>query len=79
MGTKTTAIRGDKLVKVWGAHVLKGGLSIDRLQRLAAKLHEENGVLIYAAQGRPAAPGSQLGDLLVGRPARILRGGTAPQ
>ena len=63
----------DKLVKVRGAHVLKVGVSIDRLQRQQQNFNEENGVLIYAPW-TPGSTGSQLGDLVVGRPALIVQG-----
>ncbi len=63
----------DKLVKVWGAHLLKVGVSIDRLQRQQQNFNEENGVLIYGP-GTPGSTGSQLGDLLAGRPAQIIQG-----
>ncbi len=64
---------GDKLTKVHGAHLLKFGLSVDRLQRQQNGDNDENGNLLFAP-GTPGGTGSQIGDLLVGRPARIFQG-----
>jgi Carboxypeptidase regulatory-like domain len=64
---------GDKLTKVRGAHVLKLGVSLDRLQRQQNGNNDENGNLLFAPW-TPGGTGSQLGDLLVGRPAEIFQG-----
>ena len=64
---------GDKLTKVRGAHVLKFGLSVDRLQRQQNGENDENGNLLFAPW-TPGGTGSQIGDLLVGRPAQIFQG-----
>jgi len=64
---------GDKLTKVRGAHLLKFGMSVDRLQRQQNGNNDENGNLLFAPW-TPGGTGSQLGDLLVGRPAEIFQG-----
>ena len=56
-----------------GAHVLKFGVSLDRLQRQQNGNNDENGNFLFAPW-TPGGTGSQLGDLLVGRPAEILQG-----
>jgi len=63
----------DKLTKVWRAHVLKFGASLDRLQRQQNGNNDENGNFRFAPW-TPGGTGSQLGDLLVGRPAEIIQG-----
>ena len=64
---------GDKFTKVNGAHLLKFGLSVDRLQRQQNGNHDENGNFLFAPF-TPGGTGSQIGDLLVGRPAQISQG-----
>ena len=63
----------DKLSKVWGAHLLKFGASLDRLQRQQNGNNDENGNFLFAPW-TPGGTGSQLGDVLVGRPAEIIQG-----
>ena len=63
----------DKLTKEAGAHALKFGGSIARLQKQQDFYNNEDGTLVFAPF-TPGGTGSQLGDLLVGRPFQVIQG-----
>jgi hypothetical protein len=63
----------DKLTKIRGAHALKIGVSLARLQKQQNIYNNEDGQL-FLAPFTPGGTGSQIGDLLVGRPFRIGQG-----
>ncbi len=63
----------DKLTKVRGAHALKFGASVARLQKQQDFYNNEDGTLVFAPF-TPRGTGSQLGDLLVGRPFQVIQG-----
>ena len=65
---------GDKLTKVVGAHTLKIGASVARYDKQQNYPNDESGLMVYAPGDTPGSTGSQIGDLLVGRPATILQG-----
>ncbi len=65
---------GDKLTKVVGAHMLKIGASVARFDKRQNYPNNESGLMIYAPGLTPGSTGSQIGDLLVGRPFQILQG-----
>ena len=62
----------DKLTKVHGAHALKFGVSLARLQKQQNYYNNEDGAMVFAPS-TPGGTGSQIGDLLVGRPFRSSR------
>ena len=68
----------DKLTKVRGAHALKFGASVARLQKQENFYNNEDGTLFFAPGSTPGSTGSQIGDLLVGRPFQIIQGTRAP-
>ena len=65
---------GDKLTKVAGAHTLKMGASVTRLQKQQNYPNDESGLMIYDPGATPGSTGSEIGDLLVGRPSQIQQG-----
>ena len=65
---------GDKLTKVVGAHGFKFGASVGRYDKQYGYPNFESGLMIFDPGSTPGTTGSQIGDLLVGRPARIEQG-----
>ena len=65
---------GDKLTKVIGAHALKFGASIARYDTRQNYPNDESALMVYAPGSTPGSTGSQIGDLLVGRPSEIGQG-----
>jgi hypothetical protein len=64
----------DKLTKVRGAHAFKFGAGAARLQKQENFYNNEDGTFFFAPGFTPGSTGSQIGDLLVGRPFQILQG-----
>jgi hypothetical protein len=65
---------GDKLTKVAGTHALKGGVSLARFDTQQNYPNDESALMIYDPGSTPGSTGSQIGDLLVGRPLQIFQG-----
>ncbi len=65
---------GDKLTRVIAAHTLRVGAGIARYDKQQNYPNDESGLMVYDPGSTPGTTGSQIGDLLVGRPAQILQG-----
>lgn len=72
----TTAI-SDKVTKIWNSHALKFGGSLEMVQKKQNFQNAENVRMAYATW-IPGTTGSELGDLLVGRPAQVEQGTASP-
>ena len=69
----------DKLTKIAGAHGLKFGVSLERLQKQQNFQNDEEGRFVYApAWGTPGSTGNAVGDILAGRPTQYLEGTGSP-
>ncbi len=65
---------GDKLTRSFGRHTMKFGASLSRYDKHQGYPNDESGFLIFDPGSTPGSTGSQIGDLLVGRPAAIQQG-----
>jgi Carboxypeptidase regulatory-like domain/TonB-dependent Receptor Plug Domain len=63
----------DKLTKLHGAHAVKIGASLARLQKQQNSYNNEDGSLVFSPF-TPGGTGSQIGDLIVGRPFQVTQG-----
>jgi hypothetical protein len=72
----TTTI-SDKLTKIWNSHALKFGASVEQVNKHQNFQNNEN-VLLAFGTWIPGSTGSELGDLLVGRPAQVQQGTRIP-
>ena len=69
----------NKLTKIAGAHGLKFGASISRLQKQQNFNNNEEMYLIFAGPGwTPGSTGNAVGDILTGRITQIAGAGSAP-
>ena len=68
----------DSLTKVMDTHVLKFGISVERLDKKQNFQNNEEGQLETASWGQPGATGSTLGNMLVGRPISYRQGTILP-
>jgi hypothetical protein len=68
----------DKLTKIAGAHGLKFGISLERLQKQQNFQNDEEGRFIYAPSWSPGTTGNAVGDILTGRPTQFVEGTPSP-
>jgi hypothetical protein len=73
-GANDELLVGDKLTRVVGAHNLKMGVNVARYEKQENYPNNESGLMIYDPGNTPGDTGSEIGDLLVGRPAAIEQG-----
>jgi hypothetical protein len=58
----------NKLTKIAGAHGLKFGASVQRLQKQQNFQNNEEGYLVFTPNSTPGSTGNAVGDILTGRP-----------
>lgn len=68
----------NKLTKIAGAHALKFGASLERLQKQQNFQNNEEGRFVYAPGWSPGSTGNAVGDILTGRPTEFLQGTPSP-
>jgi len=68
----------DKVTKIAGAHGMKFGASIQRLQKQQNFQNNEEGYLVYDQSWSPGSTGNSVGDILTGRPAVWHQGTRGP-
>jgi Carboxypeptidase regulatory-like domain/TonB-dependent Receptor Plug Domain len=69
----------NKLTKIAGAHNLKFGGSLSRLQKQQNFQNNEEMYLVFAGPGwSPGSSGNAVGDILTGRPTQLAGAGSAP-
>ena len=68
----------NKLTKIAGAHGLKFGVSLERLQKQQNFQNNEEGQFIYAPAWSTGTTGNAVGDILTGRPTQVNQGTPSP-
>jgi Carboxypeptidase regulatory-like domain/TonB-dependent Receptor Plug Domain len=69
----------NKITKIAGAHGLKFGVSVERLQKQQNFNFDEEGQLIFAGPGwSPGSTGNAVGDILTGRLTQYNQGSRPP-
>jgi hypothetical protein len=68
----------DKLTKIAGAHGLKFGASVSRLQKQQNFQNDEEQRFIYAPAWSSGSTGNAVGDILTGRPTQYIAGTKSP-
>jgi hypothetical protein len=69
----------DKLTKIAGAHGLKFGFSVQRLQKQQNFQNNEEGYLVFAGPSwTPGSTGNAVGDMLTGRVTQWVQGTRGP-
>jgi hypothetical protein len=68
----------DKVTKIAGAHGLKFGFSVQRLQKQQNFQNNEEGYLVFANWGQGGSTGNAVGDMLTGRPLQWVQGTRGP-
>jgi len=69
----------DKLTKIAGAHGLKFGASLQRLQKQQNFNANEEGYLVYSPGWTPGSTGNAVGDILTGRTTQYVQGSKPPE
>lgn len=68
----------DKMTKIMGAHGLKFGASLDRLQKQQNFNNNEEGQFIYSPGWTPGSTANTVGDILTGRLTQTTSGTRGP-
>jgi hypothetical protein len=68
----------NKLTKIAGAHGLKFGGSIQRLQKQQNFQNDQEGYLVFAPSWTPGSTGNAVGDILTGRVTEFRQGTPTP-
>jgi hypothetical protein len=68
----------NKLTKIAGAHGLKFGVSVSRLQKQQNFQNNEEGYFVYAPAWSSGSTGNAVGDILTGRPTQYQSGTPSP-
>jgi hypothetical protein len=68
----------NKLTKIAGAHSLKFGASVERLQKQQNFNFDEEGQLVYSPGWTPGSTGNAVGDILTGRITQYTQGSRPP-
>jgi hypothetical protein len=68
----------NKLTKIAGAHGLKFGVSLERLQKQQNFQNDEEGYFVFAPSWSPGTTGNAVGDILTGRPTQFIQGTPSP-
>jgi hypothetical protein len=68
----------NKLTKIAGAHGLKFGVSVSRLQKQQNFQNNEEGYFVYAPAWSSGSTGNAVGDILTGRPTQYQAGTPSP-
>jgi hypothetical protein len=68
----------DKITKIAGAHGLKFGAKVSRLQKQQNFQNNEEGYFVYAPAWSSGSTGNAVGDILTGRPTQYQGGTPSP-
>jgi hypothetical protein len=68
----------NKLTKIAGAHGLKFGASVQRLQKQQNFQNDQEGYLVFAPAWTPGSTGNAVGDILTGRITEFRQGTPTP-
>jgi hypothetical protein len=68
----------NKVTKIAGAHGLKFGVSVERLQKQQNFQNNEEGYFVFAPSWTPGSTGNAVGDLLTGRLTQFDQGTPSP-